>query len=425
VVEKKGLLTLYFNSQPWFEKPPLSIWLIAAAYKLFGVNEFSVRIWSAFFGFGCVILVYFFAKQLFLSRRIAFFSSLTLIGFTQFVKQSKMGMMDGPLTFFILLGLFLFWIGRKKDSYLLYVGITTGAAFMIKSFAAFLLPIILIVFAFAIGERQQLVNRKLLLGFLIGFLICLPWHLFEYMKWGRAFVTDYFVHHIFRRTFEDLQASKENPFYYFKMLLSQNIPLGAISYFAVSYIFYSVHLEKDRERRAALILIAAAVAVTFLLYSFVKTKVVAYIIPVYPLLALAIAVTADRLVDNKGRSDTRKLISCLLIVLVMIPVGRFVVDGHRTLDYAPRLKTLSLAAKINSSKHEVLLLYQIPEFWEILFYSGRRINQVNRDELLERSYDANSFLALMSKKDGFFKELNKYGLTVVYEDEEYILYRRL
>ena len=34
----------------WSGKPPLSIWLISLAYQVFGVNNFSSRIWSAVFG---------------------------------------------------------------------------------------------------------------------------------------------------------------------------------------------------------------------------------------------------------------------------------------------------------------------------------------------------------------------------------------
>jgi len=425
IVEKEGWLTLHLNYQPWFEKPPLYIWLIALAYKVFGVNEFSVRIWSALFGFGCVILLSFFSKKLFLSRRIAFFSSLSLIGFTQFVKHSKMGLMDAPLTFFILLGLFFFWIGRKKDCYLLLVGITTGTAFLIKSFAALSLPIIIIVFAFADGEAKKLVkNKKLFLGFLIGFLICSPWHIYEYIQWGSTFPREYFTHHILGRSFEALFSKNRGALYYFTMLLSQNIPLGAISYLTIPYIFYSLHSEKDRERRAAFILVIAPVAVTLFLFSLVKTKVITYIMLVYPFLSMSIAVTAERII-NIGRSDNRKLLimTTLVIILLTIPVGRFILDKTKTLDYHPRLKNLSLSAKSNSNKQEVLFLYLIPEIEEVLFYSERKITQVDRDELLRKASDSKSFLCLMSKIDGFFEDLKKYGLTILYENDDYILYQ--
>src|SRR3990170_5603848 len=84
VVEGKGWLTLHYNYKPWFQKPPLFIWMIAIAYKIFGVNEFAVRIWSTLFGFGSIIMLYFIAKKLLLSEMIAQLSCLILIGFSQF-----------------------------------------------------------------------------------------------------------------------------------------------------------------------------------------------------------------------------------------------------------------------------------------------------------------------------------------------------
>jgi len=425
VVEEKGWLTLHFNYEPWFEKPPLYIWLIALAYKLFGVNEFSVRIWSALFGFGCVILLYFFSKKLFLSERIALFSALSLIGFTQFVKPSKMGMMDAPLTFFILLGLFFFWIGRKKDHYFLFVGISTGFAFMVKSFAAFLLPIIVIAFACAAGELKHLTNRKLFLGFLIGFLICLPWHIYQYIEWGNIFVNEYFFKHVLGRTYQGFEGNTGSAFYYFERIFTHNIPLGSLCFFTIPYMLYVLRLEKDRERKAAFILIVASVAIPLILFSLVKTKVYTYIMPAYPFLALSIAVTADRII-NKGGTDNRKLIIALLLILIMIPVGRIILDRHRTLDYSPEIKNLSLSVKSNSSKKDVLFLYQIPELQDILFYSERKISQIDRDDLLKRASNPNPFLCLMAKKNGLFEELKnkKYGLTILTETDNYILYKR-
>ncbi|MGI0489874.1 ArnT family glycosyltransferase, partial [Pantanalinema rosaneae CENA516] len=40
-------ITPYFNGDTRFDKPPLIYWLMAIAYKLFGVNEWSARLPSA------------------------------------------------------------------------------------------------------------------------------------------------------------------------------------------------------------------------------------------------------------------------------------------------------------------------------------------------------------------------------------------
>jgi len=50
VVERGDPLTLYVNGAPWFDKPPLHMWLVAATGWIFGFTEFTVRIWVALFG---------------------------------------------------------------------------------------------------------------------------------------------------------------------------------------------------------------------------------------------------------------------------------------------------------------------------------------------------------------------------------------
>ena len=42
-------ITPHFNFQPRFDKPVLFYWLVALAYKGFGIGEFAARFWSATF----------------------------------------------------------------------------------------------------------------------------------------------------------------------------------------------------------------------------------------------------------------------------------------------------------------------------------------------------------------------------------------
>jgi 4-amino-4-deoxy-L-arabinose transferase-like glycosyltransferase len=49
-------LTLHVANQPWFEKPPLFMWMTAALYRLFGVTVFWSRAASAFSGIALVLL---------------------------------------------------------------------------------------------------------------------------------------------------------------------------------------------------------------------------------------------------------------------------------------------------------------------------------------------------------------------------------
>jgi len=423
----KGWFTFYYNYQPFFDKPPLYIWLIAIAYKILGVNEFAVRIWSAIFGFGSIVLIYFLAEKLFPSKQTAFYSSLVLVGFHHFVQQSRMGMMDVPLTFFILLGITFFWIGRTKDRYLLFVGISAGLAFMIKSVAAFQLPAIIVLYALISGELKNLINPKLLYGFFIGILICLPWHLYQYGKYGHLFINEYFLKHVVKRTFETLDEHQGNVFYYFKIIFSKNNPLGLVSFLAVPYIIFSAWSEKDRSRRSPLFLVISAITVTLSLFSLVKTKLPGYIIPVYPFLSLSIVAAAGRIIERAPYKNSRLIAAALTIILITIPSAGVIFDRkYRSLDYNRELKDLSVTVKDNSSASDTFFLYRVKKVPVAIFYSEREISTVEQENILSIISSDRPFICLMIKEDGFFSELkNKInGLTVLGETDKYILYRK-
>ncbi|HEX3374042.1 MAG TPA: phospholipid carrier-dependent glycosyltransferase, partial [Edaphobacter sp.] len=53
-----GPLVPHWNYQPWFEKPPLMLWITAAFFKLFGVTEFWARAGSALSGVFTVALLH-------------------------------------------------------------------------------------------------------------------------------------------------------------------------------------------------------------------------------------------------------------------------------------------------------------------------------------------------------------------------------
>src|SRR5450631_2861476 len=50
--------TVRINFQPFWEKPPLFIWMSAACMKLFGVSEFSARLPDALCGIVTLLVIF-------------------------------------------------------------------------------------------------------------------------------------------------------------------------------------------------------------------------------------------------------------------------------------------------------------------------------------------------------------------------------
>src|SRR3989304_10534990 len=58
IAESNNFLIPTVDGIPRINKPPLTYWLSAVAYKVFGVNEFGARFFPALFGLFGVLLVY-------------------------------------------------------------------------------------------------------------------------------------------------------------------------------------------------------------------------------------------------------------------------------------------------------------------------------------------------------------------------------
>jgi 4-amino-4-deoxy-L-arabinose transferase-like glycosyltransferase len=88
-----GVFVPHWNYQPWFEKPPLMLWITAAFFKLFGVHEFWARAGSAFSGVAIIALLH-----AWLARRddtlAAWLSTFILVTTFGFLHVARVGEMD-------------------------------------------------------------------------------------------------------------------------------------------------------------------------------------------------------------------------------------------------------------------------------------------------------------------------------------------
>ncbi|HTD55044.1 MAG TPA: phospholipid carrier-dependent glycosyltransferase, partial [Silvibacterium sp.] len=120
----RGWLIPHWHFHPWFEKPPLALWITAVFFRLFGVNEFWARFGSALASIGIVSLMHAVALRL---RGItaAWISTAILLSTFGFLRVARMGELDALLTLGCLIGLcglakvregeqrgwYWFWIG--------------------------------------------------------------------------------------------------------------------------------------------------------------------------------------------------------------------------------------------------------------------------------------------------------------------------
>lgn len=284
-------ITPHFNYQPWFDKPPLYMWLTALTFRFFGWNELTTRLWSALFGIGGVIVVYFLGKNIF-NKRVGFLAGLVLATSFQYIVQSRLGLLDVPLNFFISLSLLFFCLGYKRTSrkrvyYLLFFA-SMGLATLTKGPIGALLPCLIIGLYLLLAKEIKILKEMGLLGGVIIYLaIAAPWYIIEFLLHGKEFVNSFFLLRHITRYLTSFEGHSGPPYYYILVLIIGFLPwIGFLPYSFIHLVSLKSKWQSMEGKKTLFILLWPAVI--FIFFSFARSKLPGYIFPLYPSLALCV-----------------------------------------------------------------------------------------------------------------------------------------
>ena len=129
----------HLNGVLYFEKPPLYYWLNALSMKVFGLNEFAVRFWSAALGFLGLWLVFALAWRI-AGRRAAWLSIIILGTSPLYLAMAHIATIDMTLTFFFTMTMACFYFAQSAPTEhsrpmenLFWYGMFAGAALTVMS----------------------------------------------------------------------------------------------------------------------------------------------------------------------------------------------------------------------------------------------------------------------------------------------------
>lgn len=164
---------------PFWAKPPLSTWLSAISMKLFGVNEFFVRLPGLLLSIAVVWLIWDLAKKHsgIVAGRVA---ALVLAGTLYFFLDAGTVMTDPALLFCITLITVAFWHaigGNRLWSYIFFIAL--GLGLLAKGPIAIVLAGLPIFFWVLLRAKWLCLWRSFpwFRGILITSVIALPWYI--------------------------------------------------------------------------------------------------------------------------------------------------------------------------------------------------------------------------------------------------------
>jgi 4-amino-4-deoxy-L-arabinose transferase-like glycosyltransferase len=238
MIESNDYITPTYKDQKRFAKPIVFYWLVTSSYKIFGVNLFSARLVSAFFGTLCIPLVFITACRLF-DYKTALISALLIPGCYLHFQISRWATTDMTLNFFILSTFYFFIRGfqgklNKNISYY-FAYICMGIGFMIKGPIAIIIPALVIGgFLITLRNWEEFSRLRIGYGTIILMVIILPWFVTMLILHG-----DEFKNHILGAELRD-RMIHDTPFslYYFGVTIRYYLPWSFFFFAALAVRFF-------------------------------------------------------------------------------------------------------------------------------------------------------------------------------------------
>ena len=185
---------------------PLWFYLTDLAYNLFGINLFSARFLSFFFGVFTIPLIFILTRKLF-NEKVAIMSAF-LFSISNFYIRYTLIEMDEAMIFFILLAFYYFIKGlEEKQKFVLPVFISLAMAMLIKPITLVFIPAFAIYFFYFLlkeknlSERNKLFNKNkfpLLFGLTFFVISMSPVLVYNYLLYKEKGLSDI----IFARFFD-------------------------------------------------------------------------------------------------------------------------------------------------------------------------------------------------------------------------------
>ena len=288
---------LYYK--PFWEKPPVFIWMQAISMNVFGVNEFAARFPNAICGIVTLLVLFRIGKTIYdikFGLTWTFIYAATLLPHLFF----KSGLIDPWFNLFIFSSVYFLIqhtnnpVGAFGVKTALISGFFLGIALLTKGPAALILVGLTLVVFMVLVRFKKISSIKFVVLFFLAFLITgLSWFTIEYLNGNGQIVKEFIDYQI--RLFKTEDSDHGGPFiYHFIVLLIGCFP--ASLFFILSFKASSsdspfhVHVKKW---------MMSLFWVVLILFSLVQTKIVHYSSLCYFPLTYLAAYSIQKVLSNE------------------------------------------------------------------------------------------------------------------------------
>ena len=294
----------------YFEKPPLVYWAEAVAIRLFGADEFAVRLPAALFTIGQVAATCLIGEAMF--GAAAGFAGAVVLALCPLVFAfARFATLDPALAFFLTaaMGAFYFaaecpdFSGSIGRAWMLIASAMLALGTLAKGPVALVLGGSIALIWILLEERGREVRRMPLLSCVAVYaVIVTPWFLLTAMR-NPGFAGFFFVHEHLER-FVSSREHGWGPYFFIPVVAAGTwpwlffVPLG----FSAARELPEAH---HRKVQSALRLLVVWFTLIFVFFSIPRSKLGSYILPALPPIAMVSGLAFARLGTTSRERRTR------------------------------------------------------------------------------------------------------------------------
>ncbi len=336
MLERGDLVTPTLEGRPWLEKPPLLFWLEGASFRWFGVSEATARLPVAILALLCVLGTAYFAYRV-SDQETGELTLLILPTSALFLAFARFASTDMPLVACFSLAVASAYLAATTSRPLVWAalaGAWLAGACLAKG------PVALILFAgiyvlYSIWQGRMLWNwKQLLLGGSIFAALALPWFWMVWKATGFEFVSSFWINHHLARFLTGFHRHSQPFWYYLPVILLGFFPWSFFLGTSLWRLWQTRHAP-GTQARSPEVFLWIWVLVPLLFFSISSSKLAGYILPVFPALAVLVALEwkrfqgGDILAFRWLRAETALLVALTFpIALTLIFGGIFVYHSN-------------------------------------------------------------------------------------------------
>jgi 4-amino-4-deoxy-L-arabinose transferase len=295
-----------------YHKPPLTYYITALGYSIFGINEFGARFFLSIALIVQLILVYKTSLLLFNDKKTSLLAVILFFSTPLILASVRNLTTDAYLNTFVMMAVY-FWLRyleNKKFFLLFYLSLSLG--FFTKGPLVFI-PILFFQLTWFYYNKKRI---KLSIYDFLGIIIILIssgwWYLAIIQE--SPIVLDYFLgNQLQGRMFSNDAFSRGKPFWYYLVFL----PLSLLPWLV--YIFWDLKKKETASVRDKVLLVSFALII--LIFSAFKTKLIFYVLPSLLFLILFASNQLINLSEQHWKSLTRFLQTYFILLFMAVFVA--------------------------------------------------------------------------------------------------------